>query len=170
MSDAARARLLEAAGAFALALVEALANAGGEVAAVGPAPDSLLTVAQLAAHLCRSPSTVRAWVEAGQFEGAVKVGRGWLIPVSAVAAFLERQHPTARAEEVRGVKIRVGPGTGSPWRPDVTDTRRDQGPPDPDSTCWRCGVRAWRTTVREADFVIQQCQQCGHTRRKPRPR
>lgn len=130
MSDAARARLLEAAGAFALALVEALANAGGEVAAVGPAPDSLLTVAQLAAHLCRSPSTVRAWVEAGQFEGAVKVGRGWLIPVSAVAAFLERQHPTARAEEVRGVKISPVSAPGArPRRPRASGT--------PDLSEWR---------------------------------
>ncbi len=106
--------------------------AGGEVTAVGPAPDGLLTVAQLAAHLHRSPSTVRAWVEAGQFEGAVKVGHGWLIPVSAVAAFLERQHPTARAEEARGVKISPVSAPGARPR-----RARANGAADVDLGAWR---------------------------------
>jgi excisionase family DNA binding protein len=100
-----RERLRAAAVELASALLDALA---ADVAADDSQPDALLTVAQLAARLHRSASTCRGWVERGEFTGAVKVGRGWLIPMSAVAVFLERQHPPPRAEEGLGRTIRPG--------------------------------------------------------------
>ncbi len=65
-----------------------------ETPAPCPAPDTY-TVATLAALLHRSPSTVRAWVEAGLFPGAYKLPgdprrAAWRVPASAVEAFAAR--------------------------------------------------------------------------------
>ena len=100
--------------AAAKALAEAaqlLAQALAEQAPPPPAEDAaLLTVRQLGARLHRSPSTVRAWVEAGRFAGAVKVGRGWLVTASSVTAFLDGQRPETPAHVAPGPTIPPGPG------------------------------------------------------------
>lgn len=51
-----------------------------------------LTIADLAGLFHKRPSTVRAWVERGDFPGAYKLyGREWRVPVSAVEAFQDGQ-------------------------------------------------------------------------------
>ena len=51
-----------------------------------------LTVAEVAAHFHRSPSTVRGWLEAGRFTGAYKLnGRDWRVARAAVDAFEAQQ-------------------------------------------------------------------------------
>jgi excisionase family DNA binding protein len=55
-----------------------------------------LTVAELAAQFHRSPSTVRAWLEAGRFPGAYKLrDRDWRVPRAAITAFVEQQRAPA---------------------------------------------------------------------------
>ena len=65
--------------------------------AAAPAPDSgcpVLTVADVAARLHRSKSTVRGWLEAGHLAGAFKLnGRDWRVPSQALEAFLAGQQP-----------------------------------------------------------------------------
>jgi len=101
--------LLEAAKALAEA-AQLLAQALAEQASPPPAEDAaLLTVRQLGARLHRSPSTVRSWVEAGRFAGAVKVGRGWLVPASSVVAFLDEQRPETPLHDQPGRTIPPGP-------------------------------------------------------------
>jgi hypothetical protein len=76
-------------------LVEQLA--GGSVRppdAESPAPAGAidLTIAGLARLFGKRPSTVRAWVERGDFPGAYKLnGREWRVPLSAVEAFRHSQ-------------------------------------------------------------------------------
>ena len=68
----------------------ALLEAVGEPSRSQPSAD--LTVAQLAARFYRSPSTVRAWVEAGRFPDAYKLeGRDWRVPELSVTAFIAAQ-------------------------------------------------------------------------------
>lgn len=51
-----------------------------------------LTIAGLAQLFGKRPSTVRAWVERGDFPGAYKLnGREWRIPASGVGAFRDSQ-------------------------------------------------------------------------------
>ena len=101
MSRAAlRERVRAAAVELVDALVDLLTSAGDQDVDGGLAPDSLLTVAQLAERLHRSPSTTRAWVERGLFEGAVKVGKGWLVPAGAVRTFLDRRRTVAPRTDV----------------------------------------------------------------------
>ena len=92
-----RERLRAAALQLADALADLLAGDAGTAAPVACEDGVLLTVRQLGEQLHRSPSTVRAWVEAGRFAGAVKVGRGWLVPAVAVSAFLDGQRPDSPA-------------------------------------------------------------------------
>ncbi len=66
----------------------------GVRAAVTPAPPASvdLTIRDLAQLFGKQPSTVRAWVERGDFPGAYKLHRKeWRVPVSAVDAFQNRQ-------------------------------------------------------------------------------
>ncbi|SRR5712691_1929462 len=63
-------------------------------AAVTPAPPTRvdLTIRDLAQLFGKQPSTVRAWVERGNFPGAYKLhGKEWRVPVSAVESFQNRQ-------------------------------------------------------------------------------
>jgi len=83
-------------------LVEQLANGAGrqshsDSAAAPGATD--LTIADLAQLFGKRPSTVRAWVERGDFPGAYKLhGKEWRVPPSSVEAFRDRQrHRTGRA-------------------------------------------------------------------------
>ncbi len=108
--DELRNRLRAAAVELADALLDAL-TADTMLAAPTDGPDNtLLTVAQLAERLHRSPSTTRAWVERGLFVGAVKVGRGWLIPAGLLAGFLKRHASVAPP----GVAIAPAPVGGLP--------------------------------------------------------
>lgn len=51
-----------------------------------------LTIADLARLFGKRPSTVRGWVQHGDFAGAYKLhGKEWRVPVSAVEAFQDRQ-------------------------------------------------------------------------------
>ena len=66
----------------------------GVPAAVTPAPPRRvdLTIRDLAKLFGKQPSTVRGWVERGDFPGAYKLhGKEWRVPVSAVDAFQNRQ-------------------------------------------------------------------------------
>ena len=76
-----------------------------------PAPAVDLTVDSLAPLFGKRPSTVRAWIERGDFPGAYKLhGKEWRIPPSALDAF---QH-TQRSRSVKphaGVKADL-----SAWR------------------------------------------------------
>lgn len=67
-----------------------------------------LTVAQLAEHLGRQPSTVRGWCERGELPNAYRLnGREWRIPPAAVETFLNRQRPRTK---------RQGGASLSDWR------------------------------------------------------
>ena len=66
----------------------------GRPAPVAPAPMALvdLTIRDLAKVFGKRPSTVRAWVERGDFPGAYKLhGKEWRVPVSSVGAFQNQQ-------------------------------------------------------------------------------
>lgn len=54
-----------------------------------------LTIGELARLFGKRPSTMRAWVERGDFSGAYKLhGKEWRVPASAVEAFQNRQRRT----------------------------------------------------------------------------
>jgi len=76
------------------------AAAGGEPGGVAVVD---LSIADLARVFGKRPSTVRGWVERGQFPGAYKLhGKEWRVPRSAVAAFQDMQ----RAKPARATKAR----------------------------------------------------------------
>jgi len=85
-----------------------------------PAPPACLdlTVPDLAKLFGKQPSTVRAWVERGDFPGAYKLhGKEWRVPVSSVEAFQNRQ---------RGAKSDAGL---SAWR----NVKRGYAPERPET-------------------------------------
>jgi excisionase family DNA binding protein len=55
----------------------------------------MLTVAQAAKRLERSPRRVRALLESGQLKGR-KVGRDWVVSEAAVRAYAAKEHPVGR--------------------------------------------------------------------------
>jgi len=58
----------------------------------GPAPAVDLTVEDLARLFGKRPSTVRAWIERGDFPGSYKLhGKEWRVPPSAFDAFQQAQ-------------------------------------------------------------------------------
>ena len=66
----------------------------GVLAVETPAPPACLdlTIRDLAKLFGKQPSTVRAWVERGDFPGAYKLhGKEWRVPVSSVEAFQNGQ-------------------------------------------------------------------------------
>jgi excisionase family DNA binding protein len=67
---------------------------------MAPAPASLvdLTIRDVAQLFGKRPSTVRAWVERGDFAGAYKLhGKEWRVPASAVQAFQDLQRHRAES-------------------------------------------------------------------------
>lgn len=51
-----------------------------------------LDVADVAAALGRAPSTIRAWLHAGELQGGYKLrGREWRVPREALRAYLDAQ-------------------------------------------------------------------------------
>ena len=85
-------------------LLEQLGDAStGAPAPVAPAPAALvdLTIRDVAQVFGKRPSTVRAWVERGDFAGAYKLhGKEWRVPVNAVEAF---QNPQRRSKSAPGL-------------------------------------------------------------------
>lgn len=71
---------------------------GGDSPILATAID--LTIPALAELFGKRPSTVRAWVERGDFPGAYKLhGKEWRVPVSVVETFQDRQRrQTSRAQ------------------------------------------------------------------------
>lgn len=64
------------------------------------APAVDLNVADLALLFKKKPSTVRAWIERGDFPGAYKLnGKEWRVPAAAVEAFQKAQQAAADADE-----------------------------------------------------------------------
>ena len=86
-----------------------------------------LTIRDLAEMFGKQPSTVRAWVERGDFPGAYKLhGKEWRVPVSGVEAFQNHQRDGAQP----GRHSRAGL---SEWR-QVTRgaaTQRSESGPEP---------------------------------------
>jgi predicted site-specific integrase-resolvase len=72
-----------------------------------------LTIRGLAQLFGKQPSTVRAWVERGDFAGAYKLhGKEWRVPESGVEAFQNRQRramPNARLSGWRRVRLANDP-------------------------------------------------------------
>jgi len=69
-----------------------------------PAPPARvdLTIRDLAQLFGKQPSTVRAWVERGDFPGAYKLhGKEWRVPVSGVDAFQNGQRRRTAKSEAR---------------------------------------------------------------------
>jgi helix-turn-helix protein len=123
----ARERLRAAAVELADALADLLTTNGGD----GAVPDGPLTVAQVAAQLHRSPSTVRAWCAAGRFVSAFKLSaRDWRVPVEALARFLAAQQPQPARQDAPGRPISPRPETRA--RP-----RRARSSGDVDLGAWR---------------------------------
>ena len=66
---------------------------------VAPAVD--LTVNDLATLFGKRPSTVRAWIERGEFPGCYKLhGKEWRIPSAALHAFQQAQRARGAAPQV----------------------------------------------------------------------
>jgi len=91
-------------------LLEQLSGASPDAVASAAASTAVvdLTIADLAGLFHKRPSTVRAWVERGDFPGAYKLyGKEWRVPMSAVEAFQDRQRrgavPSSRLSAWRSV-------------------------------------------------------------------
>ena len=71
---------------------------GGSVTPSAPALIDL-TIGELARLFGKRPSTVRAWVERGDFAGAYKLhGKEWRVPTSAVERFQAKQRRPGKSE------------------------------------------------------------------------
>src|SRR2546425_8027727 len=99
------------------ALLDVLGGRGGDGAAAtggdGSPPVAVdLTVTDLAQRFRRHPSTIRQWLESWRLEGYKLFGRGWGVPLAAVAAFQDQQR--------HGRERRNSPALGAPsladWR------------------------------------------------------
>ena len=99
------------------ALLEVLGGGRGDGAAAtgGDGPPAVavdLTVTDLAQRFRRHPSTIRQWLESGRLEGYKLFGREWRVPLTAVAAFQDRQRD---GRERGGSPARDAPSLGD-WR------------------------------------------------------
>ena len=109
---------------LAQAIADVIAEAVGAAApatARDPLPPADFTVAQLAARFGRTPSCVRAWLDAGRFEGAYKLNnKDWRVPVAGVLAFeaAARTQPAPTQQAVPSL---------SAWRRATSPTRRRRG-------------------------------------------
>lgn len=76
-------------------LLHQLSDSGATKAASAALVD--LTIRDVAEMFGKRPSTVRAWVERGDFAGAYKLhGKEWRVPADSVREFQEEQRPTKR--------------------------------------------------------------------------
>lgn len=51
-----------------------------------------LTTNQVANIFQVTPYTVRVWIDQGDFEGCIQIGRYWRIPEEAVKKFAQQRH------------------------------------------------------------------------------
>ena len=89
----------------------------GVPAAVTRAPPARvdLTIRDLARLFGKQPSTVRGWVERGDFPGAYKLhGKEWRVPISSVEAFQDRQRRRAKSEPRLSAWRSVKPANRAP--------------------------------------------------------
>lgn len=95
-------------------------------AASAPAPLVDRTIRDLAHVFGKRPSTVRAWVEHGDFPGAYKLhGKEWRVPASAVEAFQDRQRHRKSSSRSAETESRL-----SAWRrvrPPAAPSRSESG-------------------------------------------
>jgi hypothetical protein len=64
-------------------------------------PRADLSIADVALHFRRAPSTIRDWCERDRFEGAYKLnGRDWRIPEAALETFLAKQRNTSERSQL----------------------------------------------------------------------
>ena len=93
-----------------------LLNASPSTPDVAPAD---FTVEQLAARFGKAPSTLRTWLEAGEFPGAYKLHRSWRVPASVVESFEAAQRalaaPTPPTAQPRHHRFKAGVPLGE-WR------------------------------------------------------
>ncbi len=83
-----------------------------------PAPIDL-TIGDLGRLFSKRPSTVRGWVERGDFPGAYKLhGKEWRVPASALETFQKRQ---------RGGKSDAALSAWRAVRPPSAETRSQRG-------------------------------------------
>ena len=74
-----------------------------------------LSVRDLSQLFGKQPSTVRAWLERGDFPGAYKLhGKEWRVPVSAVEAFQDQQRRRAKSEPRLSAWRSVKPANRAP--------------------------------------------------------
>ena len=94
----------------------------------GPAPKVDLGVRDISRLFGKRPSTVRAWLERGDFPGAYKLqGKEWRVPEGGIDAFQDRQRTGAHAAQRGGTSGRL-----SDWRKvkRADTSRRSQSGPD----------------------------------------
>jgi len=51
----------------------------------------VLTTKEAAKRLEAGESSIRLWCSQGRFEGAIRVGRDWIIPESSLEGFVKRE-------------------------------------------------------------------------------
>jgi hypothetical protein len=81
-------------------LLEQLSDAPPATSGPSSTPSPLvdLTIGDLGRLFGKQPSTVRAWVERGDFPGAYKLqGKEWRVPPMAVEGFQDRQRRRAKS-------------------------------------------------------------------------
>lgn len=74
-----------------------------------PAPETGvdLTVAQLAARFGKSTSTIRTWLERGDFPGAYRLhGREWRVPATSIASMQQQQAEAHKTPRTRASSAR----------------------------------------------------------------
>src|SRR5436190_20275820 len=87
----------------------------GVPAAVTRAPPARvdLTIRDLARLFGKQPSTVRAWVERGDFPGAYKLhGKEWRVPAGSVQEFQVRQRSSLGSSATRNAERPKGDDVG----------------------------------------------------------
>lgn len=74
-----------------------------------------LTIGEVGRLFGKRPSTVRAWVERGDFPGAYKLhGKEWRVPVSGLEAFQDRQRRRTKSEPRLSAWRSVKPANRAP--------------------------------------------------------
>ncbi|PYP55500.1 MAG: hypothetical protein DMD40_13315 [Gemmatimonadetes bacterium] len=72
-----------------------------------------LTIQELATMFGKRPSTVRAWVERGDFPGAYKLhGKKWCVPAGSVQEFQVRQRSSLGSSATRNAERPKGDDVG----------------------------------------------------------
>jgi len=105
-------------------LVDQLGSSTASAPEMSTAPEVDLTVADLARLFSKRPSTMRGWIERGDFSGAYKLGKEWRIPASSVAAFQDRHRAGVHGPAFVRARPRL-----SDWRRALSRSRVTTGTP-----------------------------------------